>query len=925
MRLMNFTLILAFLAGGISCDGGAVQGVDESLRVEPPSLDFGKLPLGGTFSHSVILHNEGSARFEFEAEGLTEGVSLSHRGGTIGPGQQLRVEVRLSRVPRGAGEHVVRFLSTRSDARSRLDVSWEGVEQALDLPPVLDFEDVFLGKEKTAFLEVRSLVDVPLDVEIERSGDEAFSVEKDRLRLDPGTSAALDLTFEPMARGPASAFLLLRPCRGCREKRVTVQGRGLRYGLEATPNPLDFGRAAPGLSITRALEVRNTGDGPVSLSLPTWSPGGSSAFSVQEFEVDDPLEAGASGVVEVVFAPTALGSVESELRFSDREGTEVERVSLQGEGGGPLLGLSPPVLELGLQPIGRIVSKAVSLEGAGDPELVLISSVSVEGPDADLVTAVAPQLPFEAGIHPVEIEVSATFERLGDLRAQIVFGTNSESQPRVTLPLRASVTDPDPCSLVPSRSAVRFGNLDPSIQHSRTIHLMNEGGDDCFVWSVEVVGPHADAFPVEASSEPFFLSAGDSFPITIGFDRENAPERVELEADLVANFGPVGDPLVLPIIAMNTAIPYPMPEVVFEETPVGRVTVAAPKIRKPGAKYYEFTEDSSPAFRFPGGQPTTDVVCRGDGCPEETEVEIAFMPTKEGVHRGTLKRFSAGDAAFPPDYIEFEAVASPPCPACDWPEPHCDVELDPSPGEVVHLGDEPSFACNWRVESPASRTGFGFTAEWSTYASGYTLKVDSRKPCAGTFTPYLVGPYVLSNLRIREDGRAAYCEVQVDVSPPEGLWVEAFAEVDDELASLHLLLLDEDGGSPGERDSWFNESFVCRESRRSYHGSSCSWGSTGPEDDPYFPPTGFYSVGGGVEAPIAGKAYHIGLNTRPDGWGDEVPVDLRVYCNAQLVSEQTIPTIHDRLYVVGTVGRDAGGQCSYQPDGLTSFPHNTPP
>lgn len=926
--------ILIFVVLGTSCSREEVRTVSERVHFSPAELSFGDVPKGMTTSKFVELHNEGASRFDFEIRELPEGILVEPQKGTVPAGKSLRLQVWLVAKGNGSVANALVLRSKRSKSEHRLKIGGNVVPQALEVTDLLDFEDVYRGKAKKLELPVRSLVDVELDVRLSLSQSGEFSVHSNQLRLEPRESAVLEVEFAPVRRGPVTSRILLAPCLGCEEEQVVLQGRGLDYGIQVAPEALQFGRVWPGYTATKDLEVWNTGDGPVSLAAPSWSSSGQGGFSVDGLGIENPLHPGSSGVVRVAFSPEDFGYAEAELLFTDDEGVELARAKVSGLGGGAYLRVSPPAVDFGLRPLGLYGSKVALVERGGAPEPVEIFSIAVEGPDADLVSVAAPALPFSIEDDAVELEIALHPDRPGNLRAEVVLETNLPGQPRVAVPVHAQAIQGEECNLEPSRSAVRFGLAHQSVEHSRRIEFENKGQNACFIWNVEVQGLHAQFFPIEPAFEPLFLDPGEKWSVEVKFEAEDAPPFTYLDATLMVQGGPVGaSPVELPIVAMKsdtpTHNPFPV-EVTVEDTPVGRVVVVSVVTGTYSTSYfsYRLTEDSSAAFSFPGGQKTHSIA----GCDlGQCTVKIAFAPEDEGLHRATLEKFWDG-TFFAPVYVEIEANAVAPCDDCDWPSAQCELAESMEIGQVQVLEDDASYECNWQSVEPDVKKSFSELSEssWLTESSGFRLKVDSAKPCSGTFAPYTVGSYTLSNLRVREDGRAAYCETEVEATAPDGLWVEIGTKGPhrgpygtDE--SLGLFVLHGDGGAPTERSSWFEDQFVCKGYADKVGGHTCSWGSVGQQDDPVFPETNIYSAGFNIEAPEVGKQYHLGVFGRPSEWGSSIPVELRVFCGKQLIATQTIQTALANLIVAGTVEIGVGGACTYTPDGVTVFPWGRSP
>lgn len=196
----------------------------------------------------------------------------------------------------------------------------------------------------------------------------------------------------------------------------------------------------------------------------------------------------------------------------------------------------------------------------------------------------------------------------------------------------------------------------------------------------------------------------------------------------------------------------------------------------------------------------------------------------------------------------------------------------------------------------------------------------SPTTCIGTFLPYMVGDYTLGNLRVRPDGRAAYCESTIHAAPRNGLWVEAiFSDFPD--FSLDLRALSGEGGEPGLRSSWFEKPFACP-NYATLTSISCPWGQPGSEDDAVLlgrtwgPPSQRLHV----ERPSDAHPYHLGAFAS-DG-DSPLSVDFRIFCDGALVAQPSIkfPRSASDFIVAGSIQFSPQGGCAFTPDGVTSWP-----
>lgn len=908
-------ILLAFVA---SCGGNSTQQVSERFRAAPSEVSFGVVPLGGTFSEEVELHNEGVTRVTVSAVDLPVGFEVEPIQVVLPAGQSVSVEVKFRPRSQGKFAEAIRFQSSTSDAEASLLVSGEAIKGALSFDEQLSFGDVSVGKTKSLELSIRSLVDVSLQAEYVITGSSDFEAEPSKLSFEPGGSAVLALNFSPSARGSVVGAVRIFPCGGCPDETLTVQGRGVEYGMTASPERLDFGTVALGSSRVEAITVTNSGDGPIRFLTPTWESGNTGEFSIERLDVPDPLGIGESGRVFIRFSPREADAFGATLRLGDGEGKVSALVQVQGTGGGPRLVVSPSDLALGLQPFGRSISTGVTVANAGLPGEALVTSITVEGPEAGLVQVLEPILPHDVGRQPVDVRISVSTAKVGELRADVLFHTSLPGQSTLRVPLSAIVHNPKTCDLTVDWPEVRFGRVPhdgPEVV--RKVKMINDGGTPCLIWDRDIRGRDASGFSFFGDFEPFHLAPGGEHSIEVRFDPKQVPMRLKLDATVVVWHGPIEDaPLEVPILAEATNLSFVKlapRRAQFEATPVGRATVITLVFEDPGdggTRQLWLTEDSSDGFRFPAGQ--TARPPRG-----RKEVRLAFIPRAEGVHRGLLAISNAAPGSMPL-FVDLEGIAEEPCSECDWPSSNCGNVTSLEVEESMLLSDSPGYECNW----------FAFgerAADWrGTIAPNFSLEIDSTFSCEGRLVPHLIEPLTLANLRVRADGRAAYCEVPIQVEAPPGLWVEAVAPRTDTdmgiLERMSLSVLRGDGGDPSARDAWLDDEFACTGDLFAWIPTSCPWGSSGSLGAPVFLPGGLFSVRLHMEEPGAQEGYHLGLFAKPP-WGTTAPVDVRIYCDRQLVANPIVTAYQNDFVVQGHVEFAPTGGCTFTPDGLTRFPY----
>lgn len=918
MRSIHWAFLAMWAFALAACGGETTQPVVARVEVVPAdSIDFGVVATGMAARHELRIENRGKGTVHLEAVELPEGFALERQRLSLQARESVALQVEFLPRQEQTYEGWVGFGIAGSQEEVGVEVRGEGRSAPVEVEDTLDFGGVFLSRSKSLTLDLRNSTDRPLELEVTVEGDAGYSVSPSALAMPPRGMGSLEVVFFPRERGPAAASLLVKPCPRCEETRVSLRGSGLLARLVAVPDPLDFGLVPLGLVGRRALTVRSASDGPISLGAVSWASGSTGWFSVEEEPLEaKPLEPGEEVDLMVTFTPDADGRYRDILTLRDVDGHELLEVEVRGEEGGPRLSLSPPRLDFGIQPRGRGLTSTVTVENVGAPGQAWMRGAWLEGEGEEAFSVALPGVPIDVGQAPVEVEVSLDPVAVGRWEAALVLETDLAAQAELRLPVSADVIDPTPCNLVADRAELRFGRVPSGYDGVRWVTVRNEGGQPCLVWGVHVLhADEAEHFRLDLSLEDVFtLEAQESLELPIRFDAREAPVRAHVEAELVIPHGRVEDPaLVLPLNGMRMSWDWHTPPTPpsFEATPVGRATVAEAIVPFPCSRTifnFAMAAESSHAFQLPASQ-SRSMTC-GGGDSEEIRIRIAFLPEREGLHKGQLElRDSRGN----PIFLDFEAMAIPACDDCDWPEAHCLEDTTLHVREQLQIHDDWPHECGWGIMRPPSLPGFEEGVGGHHLGWRYGLLLDGlHEPstvCTGTFLSNIAATHPLGNSRVRPDGRAAYCESTIQVLPPDGLWVEVFGA--GEMGGLYALR--GMGGDPTEESSWLDGTFVCP--TRETTGDPCPWGDPGPVVH-----RGERAIQ--VEGPEVGEPYHLGLRIYQ-------PVDLgiRVYCGGQLAHEGTmsLEATEWALVVLGSAHFDTPTSCTFTSDGVTSFPRYSGP
>jgi len=197
--------------------------------------------------------------------------------------------------------------------------------------------------------------------------------------------------------------------------------------------------------------------------------------------------------------------------------------------------------------------------------------------------------------------------------------------------------------------------------------------------------------------------------------------------------------------------------------------------------------------------------------------------------------------------------------------------------------------------------------------------------CWGHFVSGVVGQFKLGNLRVRPDGRAAYCDSRIQVQPREGLWVELIAMTKTAFFESTAIAY---GGDPSLATTWEDLQFACIEGKPTDPHQPCLLGGETPLDDTSVPledrvfaPFGGWKGHGRTilvrEPNRNGIPYHLGVSVEPNAEVDTLTV--RVHCDRSSVFSGDFNLTKGKFTVLGSVEFHEPSGCTFTPDGITSW------
>ncbi len=523
---------LGLLSAALGCDcgdGGELGRVVPRIEVDPPSIDFGEIPLGATRRSSLVVRNPGGAPLELADVMVGPPFDVARFDRLIPAGGTGRVDVGYTS---GSDERETGELVLVSNADGlpmlRVALSGVGVEGFIGVEPrEVDFTETTVGTRVSIELIVSNLGVELVEGRLVTDGfarPEHFRLgglqrfdEPGNLAVPARGAAQLELIYEPLAAGVDEGRIRLETCGDGCGVEVRVRASAIEAVVRLDPPALDFGAVGIGGARGETVTLVNEGARPLSvLGVEVRGAG---------FLLDPPfapttIEGGRTAVMSVDFRPEQAGAFEGVLVVeTDDPGLPEARVRLTGAGEGPLFQVEPAGLDFGVVTDRSEHRRSFVLSNAGSAD-VLVRSVELVG-DASFAVASLPGLPIRLGAGESAIgTVRFTAPAVGEFEARVVIRTDDATRAEVELPLSAAHAERT-CRLETTPGTVNFGLVPPGHTRRAGVRLANVGDTACTLLS-GAWSPEDPAMRLETPGYPLRLEAGASRELALSFVTSDA-------------------------------------------------------------------------------------------------------------------------------------------------------------------------------------------------------------------------------------------------------------------------------------------------------------------------------------------------------------------------------------------------------------------
>jgi hypothetical protein len=327
--------------------------------------------------------------------------------------------------------------------------------------------------------------------------------------LTPDNTCTVSVTFTPSAPGSRTASLDFTDNGLNSPQAVTLSGTGNGIAVSLSPLSLTLPAQPQGSSNVEVVTLTNTGTESVTVSSVKITGPSASEFGISGWAVTLPYGDTCTGnsiapnstcTVGVNFSPTAAGTSNATLTFTDNAANSPQTVALIGTCAVPVVSFSAPSLTFGPQTPGTtspVQSVNVTDTGAG---LLSLWTVTLGGPNAGDF-AVFPALPA-GGIgggpsDTMAVGVVFTPSAAGTRSALLIFTDNATNSPQ-TVALSGTGTGP---AVGLSPPALTFNPQTPgTTSPAQNVTLTNTGTTSVGISTVAIGGTNANNFAKSADT-----------------------------------------------------------------------------------------------------------------------------------------------------------------------------------------------------------------------------------------------------------------------------------------------------------------------------------------------------------------------------------------------------------------------------------------
>ena len=271
------------------------------------------------------------------------------------------------------------------------------------------------------------------DITLGGAGQGDYTVEGTdaaKKEVAPGESVELSVKFNPTATGTRALTLTVASDHAITPSQtVTLNNNGTKLEIAAGPAG-PFTGTATRISVAKKLEVKNTGNGALTVNGFQLSGDHAADYSLEEAAAaTTTLPVNGTASLKVKVTPSAAGARKAELKISSTDPESPKNVTLHSEGQKPAITVTPNPLAFGNVPFPTNKVLQLTLNNTGAQPLT-VDRIVIDGPNGTDVT-IGAGLPvtIASGGPAVQVPITYTCSAKGDKTAKLRVHSNAPTSP----------------------------------------------------------------------------------------------------------------------------------------------------------------------------------------------------------------------------------------------------------------------------------------------------------------------------------------------------------------------------------------------------------------------------------------------------------------------------------------------------------------
>ena len=363
----------------IALIGSGVQG---QLSASPASVSFGSVQLGNTSSVTVALTNTGTASVSISS-GSASGAGFSLSGlsaATLAPGQSTSFSAKFAPTTAGTASGSISILSDAPGSPLTIALSGSGAQAQPGLtinPTSVPFGNVSVGSSASQNVTLTNSGSGALNITAATASGTGFSLSGlGAQTINPGASVTFSAKFSPTTAGNATGSISISSNAPGSPATIALSGSGVQGQLTANPSSANFGNVSTGNSNSQTITLTNGGSATVTVSQANVTGPGFSTTGMPALPMS--INPGANKTFNIVFAPTATGSVTGTVTLANDGPNSPLSITLSGTGqtATQLLSANPGSLNFNNVNDGSSNSLNVTLTNTGNSNVTITSATA---------------------------------------------------------------------------------------------------------------------------------------------------------------------------------------------------------------------------------------------------------------------------------------------------------------------------------------------------------------------------------------------------------------------------------------------------------------------------------------------------------------------------------------------------------------------